>query len=111
MFQVFKQGAIDVIGGELPLIGENLDALTEAFDSCLAAGQPKAVLNLESIPLMDSEGLERLLDLRDQFEQRAGTLKLAAANPLCADILAVTGVGSYFEMHAEVKQALGSFIR
>ncbi|MBC8356462.1 MAG: STAS domain-containing protein [Planctomycetes bacterium] len=110
MFKHSKQGAINVISGTLPLSGDALELLEGAFDGCLSEGQPRAVLDLRSVPLIDSAGLERLLDLRDRFQKKMGDLKLAGANPLCDDILSVTGVASYFDVFPELSQAVGSFI-
>jgi anti-anti-sigma factor len=110
MFKHSKQGAINVINGTIPLTGDALDLLDGAFTECLNEGQPRAVLDLRNIPLIDSAGLERLLDLRDRFQKKTGVLKLAGVNPLCHDILTVTGVASHFEVFPEVSQAVGSFI-
>lgn len=111
MFQQARQGAITVISGSVPLIGDQLQFLTAAFDDCLSEGQPRAVLDLHEVPLMDSAGLEALLDILDRFGERAGVLKLAAPNTLCDDILSVTGVGTYFEVFGDVNSAVGSFIQ
>ncbi|MBI2481218.1 MAG: STAS domain-containing protein [Planctomycetia bacterium] len=110
MFKQSKQGAITVISGTLPLSGDALELLDGAFAECLNEGQPHVVLDCRNIPLIDSAGLERLLDLRDRFQKKTGVLKLAGVNPLCHDILTVTGVSSYFEVFPEVSQAVGSFI-
>ena len=111
MFRESRQGAIKVISGSVPLSGDNLQFLRTAFEQILDAGQPRGVLDLREVALIDSEGLECLLDVLDSFEQRAGILKLAAPNPLCADILSVTGVGDYFETFPDVNSAVGSFIQ
>jgi anti-anti-sigma factor len=111
MFRRSKQGSIDVVSGAVSLTAESIEQLSRAFEECLADGPPKAVFDMEHTPLIDSVGLERLLDIREKFEQRAGLLKIAAPNPLCSDILSVTGVGSYFEVHSEVQTAVGSFIQ
>ena len=110
MFKHSKQGAINVISGTLPLSGDALDLFDGALVECLNEGQPRAVLDLRNVPLIDSAGLERLLDVRDRFQKKTGVLKLAGANPLCQDILTITGVASYFEVFPEVSQAVGSFI-
>lgn len=111
MFRESRQGAIKVISGSVPLSGENLQYLRTAFEPLLDGGQPRAVLDLREVALIDSAGLECLLDILDQIEARAGVLKLAAPNPLCADILSVTGVGDYFETFLDVNSAVGSFIQ
>jgi anti-anti-sigma factor len=111
MFKQSKQGSINVISGAVPLTGDALDLLDNAFADCLNEGQPRAVLDLRNTPLIDSAGLERMLDLRDRFQKKTGVLKLAGANPLCHDILSVTGVGLQFEVFPELSQAVGSFIQ
>jgi len=111
MFRESIQGSITVINGSASLTVDNLDALNAAFDRCLTEGQPRAVLDLHEVPLIDSAGLERLLDILDRFGERAGLLKLTAPSPLCADILSVTGVGTYFEVFEDVNSAVGSFIQ
>ena len=111
MFRESRQGAIKVISGSVPLSGDNLDFLRTAVEQSLAEGQPRAVLDLREVALIDSAGLNCLLDVLELFEGRAGVLKLAAPNPLCADILSVTGVGDYFETFQDVNSAVGSFIQ
>ena len=67
------------------------------------------VIDLHETPLIDGAGLETLIDLREKIESRGGGVKLAAVNPLCADILRITGVGDKFEQFDVVKSAVGSF--
>lgn len=111
MFEIARQGAVDVIVGDSPLSRDFIDPLNELLAPCLRRGQPRAVINLQQIPLIDSAGLELLLDSQDGFERRGGELKLAAANPLCQEILTVTEVGSRFEMFADTTAAVGSFVQ
>ncbi len=111
MFARSKQGAIQVIAGTAPLNVENVSAARSTLDDCLKEGHFRAVLDMQGIALIDSSGLELLLDIQDAFEQRAGTLKLAAPNALCREIFAVTGVGSRFEIFSEAKGAVGSFVQ
>lgn len=109
MFRRSKQGAVHVITGGDPLSGDHLQSLQQSLQECLRDAPPRAVVDLQSVPLVDSAGLEFLLDALDRFTARAGTLKLAAPNPLCRDILNITGVGSQFDVYPEVKSAVGSF--
>ena len=83
----------------------------ELLQSCGTHGQPRAVLDLERIPLIDSAGMEMLLDVQEDFQRRGGALKLAGRNPLCQEILAVTGVGSHFEVFSDAASAVGSFVQ
>ena len=109
MFQVSKQGAVDVVSGDEPLISEYLEEVAKLIDACQAHGQPRVVFDLKSVPLIDSAGLEMLLDASDQCVQRGGLLQLAAPNQLCRDILRVTDADSHFMLFDDVLSAVGSF--
>jgi anti-anti-sigma factor len=111
MFAVKSQGAVEVVVPNVPLKGEYVDELRETVEQCLAEGIPMLVLNLHDVALMDSAGLEALLDVRDTVEKRGGTVKLASPTPLSQDILRVSGVGQQFEVFADEKSAVRSFVQ
>jgi anti-anti-sigma factor len=111
MFERITQGAVDLIRGDDPINAEHVEELAKLFQESAGRGQPFVVLDLEKVPLVDSAGLELLLDCRESFQQLGGALKLSAANPLCEDIFSITGVGAGFEIFRESLSALGSFVR
>lgn len=111
MFERQRQGAVDVIHGTTPLVHDNLQEFLDVMQLCLRSGQPRLVLDLRRVPLLDSAGLETLLDCRERCRAIGGQLKLAAPNHLCNDILAVTGVAESFEIFADVVAAAGSFAK
>lgn len=109
MYELSRQGAVDVISGSEPLNVEYRDAVSGIIERCLTSGQPRIVFNLRSVPLIDSAGLELLLEAREKCLQRGGVLHLAAPNGICEDILNITGVGARFEVFDDVMPAVGSF--
>lgn len=111
MFERRRQGAVDVIQGDQPLTAEHLPDLGRLCDESLAAGQPRAVLDLSRVPLFDSAGLEWLLSTQEQFVGRGGAIRLAAPSALCRDILSVTGIDRHFEVFNDCVAAVGSFAR
>jgi anti-anti-sigma factor len=111
MFQANKQGAVDIVQCDAPLNKDHLDDFHVATRPCTVHGQPMIVLDLADTNLVDSAGLESLLDLQEQVEHLGGTIKLAAAPALIADVLRITGVGDRFETFTTVKAAVGSFSR
>ena len=111
MIEESMQGAITVIGSDEPLTVENVADAAAALQRCFGDGPPMAVLNMARITLLDSVGLELLLNAHDSFAERGGAFKLAAANPLCEDVLSVTGVGDELELYDEVTLAVRSFLR
>ena len=111
MIEESKQGAITVIGGPDPLTAEHVSEAAAVLQGCFHEGPPMAVLDMTRIPLLDSAGLELLLNAHDSFSQRGGAFKLAAATPLCRDILSVTGIADQLELYDEVALAVRSFLR
>ena len=109
MLSVESQGAVDVVRLNGPLNHENAEDLAETVRSGLTGGQPIVVLNMSDVPLMDSAGLEALMDVRDTVLLKGGTVKLAGLTQLCEEVLRVTGVGSHFDCYPQVKSAVGSF--
>ena len=111
MFERTKQGAVDVIAGNDPLNVDFVDQLANMLGECLGQGQPRVVLDMKETALVDSAGLELLLSVLENYQQRGGCLKLATPNPLCKEILAVTGVGSNFETFDDTSSAVRSFVQ
>lgn len=83
----------------------------DAVAGCLENGQPRVVFDLSGIPLIDSAGLESLLDARDLCQKRGGTMVLARPNPLCRDILRVNGFDKELQIFDDSVKAMGSFAR
>ena len=111
MYEMEKHGAVNVICGDAPLNVDAIDRLTELLEESLGGGQPRLVVDLTKVPLMDSAGIELLLDYRDRCQQCGGDLKLAAPNRLCEDVLFVTGTDQEIEVIPETLRAVGSFAR
>jgi anti-anti-sigma factor len=109
MFPFEKQGAVGVIRPKGPIEAVHCDEFKRTAVEGLGLGRPMLVVDFHDVPLVDSAGLETLVDLRHELEAKGGACKLAAVNPLCADILRVTGVGLQFEQHELVRTAVGSF--
>ena len=105
-----KQGSVDVLDLAGPLTKDTISGFVETIQlHCYGQGQPRAVINMQDTALVDSAGLEALLDMQDEFESRGGAMKLAAPNPLCKDILVVSGLAHEFEVFDNVNRAVGSF--
>ena len=109
MFARSRQGAVDVITGDVPLNVDTCGDFQQQIEACLNRGQPRLVIDLRDVPFIDSAGLELLLDIQDRCVQSGGTCKLAAPNPLCTDILTATAVGLEFETYPDAIEAAGSF--
>ena len=111
MFSVDPHGAVDVVTPTAPINEENIVELHETFQRSLSDGQPMVVLDMSDVPLVDSVGLESLLDIQQSLQLQGGTMKLACLSQLCQEILRVTGVAEHLQTYQNVKTAVGSFVK
>lgn len=109
MLTIEKQGAVTVVRPVGPLTVAQVEEFRDGALGKVGQGRPMVVVDMHETPLLDSAGLEALVEVRDRLEARGGAVKLAAVNALCGDILRVTGVGLKFEQFGLVKSAIGSF--
>jgi anti-anti-sigma factor len=111
MFEVTKRGAVHVLSGNQPLTTAHIKEVTDLCGDCFENGQPRLVFDLSGVPLMDSIGLELLLDLRDSCQKRGGAMQICSPNPLCRDILVASGLTSQFAIFDDQAAAVGSYSR
>ena len=110
MFQQKRQGAVDIVGGGERISGDRVAELAAVLDACVKRGQPRVVLDLQGVALVDSAGLEMLLDSHEEYQRMGGDLKLANPGALCGEVLKVTGVGVKFEIFSDTGSAVRSFL-
>jgi anti-anti-sigma factor len=111
MFQQKCQGAVDVISGGDRIAGEQVAELAAVMENQLERGQPQIVLDLQGVAVIDSAGLELLLDVQEKCQRMGGALKLAGMSALCREVLKATGAGSRFEMFRDSSGAVRSFVQ
>jgi anti-anti-sigma factor len=111
MFEQKCQGAVDVISGGDRISGEYVAELAQVLEARLDRGQPHIVLDLQKVALIDSAGLELLLDFQEKCQRMGGALKLASLGALCREVLKATGVGARFEMFRDSGSAVRSFVQ
>lgn len=110
MFPVKSHGAVVVIVPNAPLKAEQGVELKETVHYFVTDGLPMVVVDCRDVPLMDSAGLESLLDLHEDIESRGGSIRLAALPQLCQDILRVTGIDRTLAVYEDEKSAVRSFL-
>ncbi|QEF99699.1 STAS domain protein [Stieleria maiorica] len=109
MVRLDKHGSVYVVRSEGPLRAETIGPIGEMIGSKLTGGVPAVIVDFSDTPLIDSRGLEWLLDLSDECCRRGGCLRLCSVGELCDDLLRITGVGSSIESFPDLTTALGSF--
>jgi len=71
--------------------------------------QSRVVLDLDNTELLDSAGLEALLDSQDRLREAGGDLKIAASNSVNRKILEITRLDRHVEVFDNVLDAVKSF--
>ena len=104
-----RHGAVTVLRPTGPLRAEAIEALDEQLQPLFTGGVPYIVIDLSETPLIDSAGLEWVLDLDEACCRRGGCVRICGAGELCRDILRITAVGATVQQFDELTIALGSF--
>ncbi len=99
--------AVITIDGELSL--DTIEAFKNTVQESLRDGRVDFVVNFEKVSLIDSQGLEALLWLKDQCRENQGKVKLAALDEISARILNMTRIDQAFDICNELIEAVKSF--
>ncbi len=71
--------------------------------------RPRVVFDLSQVQQMDASGIEMLLDVLQEVNQRDGDLKLSAPSPAARAFLELTRLDRLFEIHESSAEAAASF--
>lgn len=74
----------------------------------LRQGREGVILDLEAMHQIDSCGLEQLLWLHDQLEERGGAVRLVNPVEIVCTILRITRLDRCFDIHASIESAAKS---
>jgi anti-anti-sigma factor len=110
MFEHKRQGAVDIIGGGERIAGDQVAELAALLKERGNQTPPHVVLDLQGVAIIDSAGLELLLDTQENYQRLGGALKLANPATLCREVLKATGVGARFEIFGDTRGAVRSFV-
>jgi len=111
MFEYKCQGSVDIITGGDRISGDHVAELAKILEGRVERGQPQIVLDMHGVAVIDSAGLELLLDYQEKCGRMGGALKLANLGTLCREVLKATGVGARFEIFGDSGGAVRSFVQ
>lgn len=104
-----KTGVKTYLTPDFALIGENIALLDKEIKECLETNEIRLVIDFESVPYIDSEGLEKLLEYYNQIRRTGGSLEIFNPNPLCNEILNLTCITDYLDIYFNLDKAGGNF--
>jgi len=92
------------------LVEESLGDLRNAVAAIAREGPVHVVLDLCHVPYFDSAALEYLLDLSVAQRESGGSLRLANANAIGRDVLAMTRLDRTIAVYHDLESAGRSFV-
>lgn len=102
-------GAVSIIKAKTSLSGDGLNQCRQSLDDCLAQRRALIVLDLSDSPLINSQGLEFIVKAQEECLSRGGKLVVAEPQPLCREVLYITGVDQRVAVFESIRNALGDF--
>ena len=90
-------------------MGEGDELLKDKINSVVAQGRKKLVLNLASVPYIDSAGLGEIVRTYTTVSRQGGSLKLLGLTKRIADLLSITKLLTVFDTYDNEADAVRSF--
>jgi anti-sigma B factor antagonist len=90
-------------------LGEGDELLKDKINSLLAAGKKKLLLNLESVPYIDSAGLGEVVRTYTTVSRQGGSLKLLNLTKRIEDLLSITKLLTVFDTYDNEAEAVNSY--
>lgn len=82
----------------------------DGFEACVGVlDRSRVVLDLDNTELLDSEGLEALLNVQDKLREEGGEVKVCTTNSTNRKILEVARLDQQLEVFSSVIDAVKSF--
>lgn len=92
------------------MAGSDADELKRRLIEAQRDSLGRLVLDAAAIPLVDSRGLEALVEVTEEMAQSGQALKVCAANETLRQVLDLTGLSPLFEHFEDVNAAVRSFL-
>jgi anti-sigma B factor antagonist len=90
-------------------MGEGDELLKDKINSLILQGRKKLVLNLESVPYIDSAGLGEIVRTYTTVSRQGGSLKLVNLTKRITDLLSITKLLTIFDTFDSEADAVRSF--
>ena len=104
-----NQAAVTVLSPRGPIAGSDGAVFMSRVQAAAQRQHGRVVVDMSNVSFLDSEGLEAIADLGEEFGRVARTLKLAALNETLREVLDITEVAAGCEVFDDTSSAVRSF--
>jgi anti-anti-sigma factor len=102
-------GAVMVLEPDGALTLDDADQFMCRLTEALSESSGRVVVDLSSVPFVDSRGLEVLAEVNDVLVEGGRSLKLCGINETIREVLDLTGLAIRFDHFDDTNSALRSF--
>jgi anti-anti-sigma factor len=107
---VRTRGDVHIIQLQGPLrLGEAVDRFRDAVNEALSAEEPRLVVHLAEVPMIDSSGVGVLVKALTSAKQRGGMVNLVNPSKFAVQTLRLVGVLNLFGIFDQEENAIQSF--
>ena len=100
-----EHGAVCVLTLSGNFTSDQIDQFGRTMDERMASGSRHIVLDIAHVAIVDSAGLEAMLDLGDQLRATGGRLMIVNPDEVVRRILEITRLEREFDVHDTVEAA------
>lgn len=90
------------------ITGAHAEDLKKRLNAAIDQHKTEIILDLKKVSLIDSKGLEALVDIHDRLFALGGALKLVDVNAICWDIFIATRLVNTFKVYNDFQEAIKS---
>jgi len=98
-------GTRTVITPRGSLTYQNQQELEAVFQKCFEQRKTEVILDCKSVPFIDSEVLEYLLNIHNDLRNSGGVLILVGLDAVCRDILRATRLMNVFNVYRNIQES------
>ncbi|QNN22040.1 STAS domain-containing protein [Planctomycetales bacterium ZRK34] len=105
-----RHGAVMILRPEGPLVDQDVVPFRQQLNNVRRASLGRVVVDMSTIPFIDSKGLETLVEVTREMADSGQALRLCNVNETIREVLELTELSPMFEHYADANSAVRSFL-
>jgi len=107
-----SNGKIGIIELKGSLVGgKDTDEFRETVADLIEQGTKSLIIDLSKVNYMNSSGIGSLIAVHSSYSKNGGVVKLTGLSSSVQNLFVVTKLIDVFDVHENVDQAIGSFLK
>lgn len=103
-------GAVTVIEPKGPVVQDDAQDFADRLKEAVRTSLGRMVLDVSSVPYVDSLGLEAMADVSGQLRDAGLAMRISGANEVLRTVFELTELAGEFDHYEDVNTAVRSFL-